>query len=655
MGLAGGRRAIAFRIERALRLTPDSYRSWFKQSRGRTLPIVSKALQSLIDNPFPFRKWGFRLVLFFFVFCRLAIVNPASAQDITLHTLPNGLQCAFWPDTTRLLTHVSVTLRGGPLLDPPDADGLSNLYGHLLAERSDSLPGDGEISEAVRQNGMVFRHATLAEGNFFSMSLLPPDLEAGMALLATAIQYPGYDSAALIKARSTVAGEIQFLQSQPEYYHQEAMRDKLWQRQKHLKNISGSYLQLAALNLDWIHDYISVYLHPNQVLLAGTGNMSADAFFHLADSLLGSWKWGLTGPEVALPTPPNLNGPVYFVTENALANQPVLSMAWPVPGTHESKGDRSLSDQLRLFAAMASLKQGPFYQVLVGSGLAREASWEYAPTWAPGQMTLRVVPEPDSLVPCLEQVRDALRDMASPGHFSKSNLRGAERVIQLKDARRDDRSLDRLAEFGQNWVRGWFQSGPTKRIRANRSALESLAAQFNPESPLVAGLMHNLRIDLQAGLESIFRAGTAIAAVNQDTLPTTGTKPVVPDSVVSLVRLSSYRIYFETASFQPDGPSLLALDTVAEMLHTYPELKMYLNGYADGQGDGVSNYKLSIERARSVKAVLSGAHQLDPDRLLIRPFGEAFPEWPDDTPEHRAKNRRVTFNVAPPDAVENVF
>jgi predicted Zn-dependent peptidase/outer membrane protein OmpA-like peptidoglycan-associated protein len=599
-----------------------------------------------------FNSLPFQLAILFVTFFSLLNLSPAKGQDISLHTLPNGLQCAFWPDTTRLLTHVSLTLRGGPLLDPPDADGLANLHGHLLADRSDSLPGDGQISEAVRQNGMVFRHATFAEGNFFSMSLLPPDLENGLALLATAIQYPGYDSASLVQARSTVANEIQFLQSQPEYYHQQALRERLWKRQQHLKNISGSYIQLAALNLNWIRDYISVYLHPNQVLLAGTGNMTPDAFFQMADSLIGSWKFGLPGPAIPLPTAPDLKQPVFFVTENALAAAPVLSIAWPVPGSNEDQGKAHAGDQFRLFAAMASLKRGNFYQGLVEGNLARDVNWNYTPSWAPGQMVMRVVLEPDSLVAGLEKVRDLLRSMTDPDYFSKADYLGAERVIQLQDAMRDDNSLSRLAELGQGWVRGQLQSGSQKRIRANKGVLNVLAAQFTPEKPMVAGLMHNMNIDLLAGLQSIFLYGTALASVEEDTVATV---PQIPDSAVSLVRLSGYRIYFETASFQPDGPSLLALDTIAEMLLTYPEMKMYVNGFADGLGDGVANYKLSIERARSVRAVLSGAHQLDAGRLVIRPFGEAFPEWPDDTPEHRAKNRRVTFTVAPSDAVENVF
>lgn len=597
-----------------------------------------------------------RIGFVLFVILRLSSFNPVKGQDIALHTLPNGLQCAFWPDTTRLLTHVSMTLRGGPLLDPGDADGLANLYGYLLADRSDSLPGDGQITTAVRRNGMVFRHATLAEGNFFSMSLLPPDLEAGLALLATAIRYPGYDSTSLVKARSAVAGEIQLLKSQPEYYHQQALREQLWQRQQHLKNISGSYLQLAALSLDWIRDYISAYLHPNQVLLAGTGNMSPDDFFHLADSLIGDWKWGQIGPEVPLPDAPNLDEPVFFVTENARATAPLLTMAWPVPGSGESQKRQThpSGDQFRLFAAMLSLKGGSFYREMIDRRLAREINWEYNPTWAPGQMVLRAVLEPDSLVAGLEKVRDLLRQMSQPDFFQNSDYRGAERVVRLKDAQRDDNSLSRLAEMGQSWVRGQLQSGASGRVRAQKNTLRALAGQFTPDRPMVAGLMHNRNVDLRAGLEIIFRAGSAVATTEAKD-DSTLTEPQIPDSAMSLLRLGGYRIYFETASFQPDGPSLLALDTVAEMLQTYPEMKMFVNGYADGQGDGVSNYKLSIERARSVKAVLSGAHQLDPDRLLIRPYGEAFPEWPDDTPEHRAKNRRVTFTVAPPDAVENVF
>jgi predicted Zn-dependent peptidase/outer membrane protein OmpA-like peptidoglycan-associated protein len=598
-----------------------------------------------------------RLVLIVILFCRLVIAGQVHGQEVVLKTLPNGLQCAYRPDTTRLLSHVSVTLRGGPLLDLPDADGLSNLWGQLLAWRSDSLPGDGRISKSVEKNGLVFRHATLSEGNFFSMSALPPDLKNAMALLATAIRYPGYDSAGLASARKSVVSEIQALEGQPEYFHDQALRERLWGRQQHLKNIKGSYIQLAALQLNWIRDYISVYLHPTQVLLAGTGRMEPEAFFALADSLLGDWKWGTVGPDIPIPSFPSITRPVYFVTENAFASTPVLTMAWPVPGGNTLQESPGPGDQLRLFAAMANLKQGRFYQSLVGRHLAREVAWTCEPGLAPGQMGLRVVPEPDSLLACLQAVRDALREMGRGGYFSKADVRSAERILLMRDARRDDHSLDRLAEMGQSWVRGDLQSGRQDPLRAKMSVLEKLTGNpiglgFSPDKPCVIGLMHNLGIDMEAALEVIF--GAAVATVEEGG-PDAPADTIPPDSVISLKRLAGYKIYFESASFQPDGPSLLALDTVAEMLQTYPELKLYVNGFADGWGDGVANYKLSIERARSVRAVLSGAHQIDENRLLLRPFGEAFPEWPDDTAEHRALNRRVTFNIAPPDAVENVF
>ncbi|MEM0999012.1 MAG: insulinase family protein [Bacteroidota bacterium] len=590
-------------------------------------------------------KYGFLLLL------GLVWGRPVLGQEVVRQTLPNGMEVVFVPDTTRILNHLSLTVRGGALLDPPDADGLSNLHAHLLADRSDSLPGDGRLVTEVAQQGMAFYHLTFAEGNFFSLSTLPPRTPNAMALLAYLLQAPGADSASLVRARALAASEIQFQEGDPEFFHEQALRQRLWGRQRHRKNILGSYVPLAALRLDWIRQYLAAYLHPRNCLLAGTGDLPAADFFALADSLFGGWKYGAPGPQIARFDPPELVGPRFFVTENAFAAQPVLSMAWPVPG---AATDPAMVEQLALFAEIAGLPNGFFARELVGKGWARQIEWRYSPTWAPGRMTLRVLPEPDSLVACLEGVRDALYALGERNFPGKKAVAAGRRKQRLHRAQRTDRSLDRLAMLGKEWGRGQLAPNLRRSPPGQIAILRELAQRFTPQTPHVTGLLHNARVDLLAGLESIFRSGIPAVATAEDAVPEVA-PPVEPDSLISLRPLTSFRIYFESASFQPDGPSLLNLDTVASMLHTYPEMRIYLNGYADGQGDGVFNYKLSIERARSVENVLSSAHQIDPERLVVRPFGEAFPEYPDDTPEHRALNRRVTFNVAPPDAVEYEF
>jgi OmpA-OmpF porin, OOP family len=105
----------------------------------------------------------------------------------------------------------------------------------------------------------------------------------------------------------------------------------------------------------------------------------------------------------------------------------------------------------------------------------------------------------------------------------------------------------------------------------------------------------------------------------------------------------------------PDGASLDRIYAICNWLADHPDKKLYVNGYADSKGDGVKNYKLSIERAESARQFMMEHCGVPQSRLLLRPFGEAFPEFEETSAENIRKNRRVTFEIAPDDATETPY
>jgi chemotaxis protein MotB len=58
-----------------------------------------------------------------------------------------------------------------------------------------------------------------------------------------------------------------------------------------------------------------------------------------------------------------------------------------------------------------------------------------------------------------------------------------------------------------------------------------------------------------------------------------------------------------------------------------------------------SNWELSTARASAVVAYLVEVGKLDPERLSAAGYGEFHPQVPNDSPEHRARNRRVDLVV----------
>jgi chemotaxis protein MotB len=58
-----------------------------------------------------------------------------------------------------------------------------------------------------------------------------------------------------------------------------------------------------------------------------------------------------------------------------------------------------------------------------------------------------------------------------------------------------------------------------------------------------------------------------------------------------------------------------------------------------------SNWELSMARAMSVVNYLVQYEGLSPHRMGVAAFGEFHPRFPNDTPEHRAANRRIEISV----------
>jgi|GEM_PF-1871457 len=84
------------------------------------------------------------------------------------------------------------------------------------------------------------------------------------------------------------------------------------------------------------------------------------------------------------------------------------------------------------------------------------------------------------------------------------------------------------------------------------------------------------------------------------------------------------------------------LDQVVAILKKYSSMEVEIRGFTDNTGSYSLNVNLSQRRAESVKdyLVLNG---IFPHRLKAFGFGPENPIAPNDTPEGRAKNRRIEF------------
>jgi outer membrane protein OmpA-like peptidoglycan-associated protein len=97
-----------------------------------------------------------------------------------------------------------------------------------------------------------------------------------------------------------------------------------------------------------------------------------------------------------------------------------------------------------------------------------------------------------------------------------------------------------------------------------------------------------------------------------------------------------------SAALTPSGRAIVA--TIAAILRTHPSVDVVIEGFADSSGTVATNLAISRRRAEAVYSTLR-VLGIASSRLEVLGLGESHPVAPNDTPAHRAANRRVTFVV----------
>jgi len=112
------------------------------------------------------------------------------------------------------------------------------------------------------------------------------------------------------------------------------------------------------------------------------------------------------------------------------------------------------------------------------------------------------------------------------------------------------------------------------------------------------------------------------------------------------------RILFESgeAQLRPEGEKVL--EKLAAVLAQYPRRRIHVIGHTDNvpirpnaRSRFASNWELSNLRATAAVRFLSERAGVDPRRLGAVGYGEFHPVADNDTPEGRAKNRRIAIVV----------
>lgn len=120
--------------------------------------------------------------------------------------------------------------------------------------------------------------------------------------------------------------------------------------------------------------------------------------------------------------------------------------------------------------------------------------------------------------------------------------------------------------------------------------------------------------------------------------------PEVAKEDVAIMSQAVEDVKFKTGSDVLTDGSKGVLDEVANALKNNPSYKLRIEGHTDNVGSDEDNMTLSQKRADAVKKYLTDKG-VEGDRIMAEGLGESQPLTTNETPEGRAKNRRVNFLI----------
>ncbi|WP_026121700.1 OmpA family protein [Paraburkholderia kururiensis] len=197
-------------------------------------------------------------------------------------------------------------------------------------------------------------------------------------------------------------------------------------------------------------------------------------------------------------------------------------------------------------------------------------------------------------------------------------------------ARNNDALLTRIgADLGR------YSMIPVSHDTARRDALHALVADRDE-------LDRYTRIGVPVRLSfGMFRGARLMPALNNAIA--SYVPPPPPPAVVTLDSMS----LFDSGKAQLRPGSTRAMVGALEMIKAHPDKRILVAGYTDNVGSPESNLKLSAARAEAVRDWLVEASALPATQFAIQGYGDTRPLATNDTPEGRARNRRVEITLVP--------
>ena len=382
---------------------------------------------------------------------RTATTKPAS--DINSQVLANGLEIVTVEDHSVPLVTIELAVRNGSFTEPPELNGLSHLYEHMFFKANRAIDNAEAYLQKIGQLGIAYNGQTREEVVNYYFTTTSPNLRTAMNFMRDAARYPSFDKGEFEREREVVIGEIDRNESNPFYYLNLEMTNRLFYKYPSRKNPLGNRQTVSTATTDMMRLIQSRYYVPNNSALVVTGDVNPDEVNKLAQELFGDWPRREKDPFVEFPM---VEHPALPKSEGAIVQQPVqnviINIGWHGPSIGKDNPGSYAAD---VFSFILTQPNSRFQHNLVDTGLVSGVTIGYLTQRNVGPIQIIAQTTPYKAHEALKAIYNEVAHFNDKDYFTDEQLENAKALLEADDLY----SREKLSEYAHTLSFWWSSTG----------------------------------------------------------------------------------------------------------------------------------------------------------------------------------------------------
>ena len=380
---------------------------------------------------------------------------PARLPEAKLvnRVLANGLEVIVLEDHSVPLVTIELAVKNGSYTEPPELNGLSHLYEHMFFKANRAVANKEDYLKTIGQLGIAYNGSTREEVVNYYFTTTSPNLRTAMQFMKDSARYPLFDQNEFERERQVVIGEIDRNESNPFYYLNKEMNERLFFEYPSRKNPLGNRQTVSAATTTMMRLIQSRYYVPNNSTLVVTGDVAPEDVFKLAEEFYGDWPRREKDPFAEFPL---VDHPPLPKSEGSVITQPIenviLNMGWHGPSIGKDDAATYAAD---VFSFILRQPNSRFQRALVDSGLVTGIDIGYYTQRNVGPISIIAQTTPDKAHAAIKAIYEEVRHFNDRDYYTDEQLESAKALLEADDLY----SREKLSEYAHTLSFWWASTG----------------------------------------------------------------------------------------------------------------------------------------------------------------------------------------------------